>query len=309
MPDCIDDLLQTMRMETSLYVRVALVVPYAYAFVTGDEPRLLVVHRGSAWLVSDTLAAPLRVSAGDALIVRPGTTFALKDDLARPEVRVECTLPFSENGRVLRYGEGPGDVLELICSRFSASSTAPEPVFVTMPAIAHVRLGDPHADLLRATLKVIELEAIEDRLGGVAVMSRLLDVLFVQAIRGWFASEDVRAAAWLEGPRDPRVAGVVREMQGDLARPWTVEALARTAGMSRSSFAALFKSATGMTPLEYLTAWRICRSKSLLRQSELSVSEIAAQVGYDTDMALIRAFKRSEGMPPGEWRRAASQNL
>jgi AraC-like DNA-binding protein len=92
-------------------------------------------------------------------------------------------------------------------------------------------------------------------------------------------------------------------MHGDLARGWTVETLAREAGLSRSTFAATFKAVTGDSPLEYLTRWRIYRAKVLLRGSELSLMEIAERVGYETDTALSRAFRRFEGVAPGQWRR------
>src|SRR6202020_1509439 len=107
----------------------------------------------------------------------------------------------------------------------------------------------------------------------------------------------------LAGLMDDRLAVSIRAMHGDLARGWTVETLAREAGLSRSAFAATFKAVTGDTPLDYLTGWRMYRAKVLLRGSALSLMEIAARVGYDTDTALSRAFRRFEGIAPGEWRR------
>ena len=92
-------------------------------------------------------------------------------------------------------------------------------------------------------------------------------------------------------------------MHGDLARRWTVDSLARESGLSRSTFAATFKAVTGDAPLDYLTRWRMYRARVLLRGSDLSLMEIAARIGYDTDTALSRAFRRFEGTAPGKWRR------
>ncbi|GGY09715.1 hypothetical protein GCM10010358_72940 [Streptomyces minutiscleroticus] len=94
----------------------------------------------------------------------------------------------------------------------------------------------------------------------------------------------------------------MHELHADLSRPWTVDELPRKAGMSRSAFAALFKERTGETPLGYLTAWRMYRAKVLLRDTPLSVQEIAVRVGYDTGTALSRAFSKKEGVSPGAWR-------
>ena len=107
----------------------------------------------------------------------------------------------------------------------------------------------------------------------------------------------------LAGLKDDRLAAAICAMHGDLARGWTVETLAREAGLSRSTFAATFKAVTGDTPLDYLTRWRMYRAKVLLRGSELSLMEIAERVGYETDMALSRTFSRFEGVAPGKWRR------
>ena len=128
----------------------------------------------------------------------------------------------------------------------------------------------------------------------------------MQAVRAWCATEGAHAIGWLAGLKDRRLGAAVRAMHGDLARPWTVETLAREAGLSRSSFAAAFKAVTGETPLDYLTGWRMYRAKVLLRESDLQLKEIAACVGYETDTALSRAFRRSEGVAPGEWRRQSA---
>ncbi|GAA5165726.1 MULTISPECIES: helix-turn-helix domain-containing protein [Amycolatopsis] len=128
-------------------------------------------------------------------------------------------------------------------------------------------------------------------------------MLFVQALRAACSDVGSGTIGWLAALRDPQLATAIHELHVNLDHPWAVEALARTAGMSRSAFAALFKEKTGDAPLGYLTAWRLYRTKTLLRDTSLSVQEIAVRVGYQTGTALSRVFLRREGVTPGAWRK------
>jgi AraC-like DNA-binding protein len=193
--------------------------------------------------------------------------------------------------------------MEMLSGALSFDAAAAEPLMAVMPRLVHVRLDEARAHLLQTTLQLIGLETAEDGLGASLVIGRLHDVLFVQAVRAWCAT-DHQASGWLAGLKDDRLAVAIRAMHGDLGRGWTVQALAREAGLSRSTFAATFKAVTGDTPLDYLTRWRMYRAKVLLRGSELSLMEIAERVGYETDTALSRAFRRFVGVAPGEWRRS-----
>jgi AraC-like DNA-binding protein len=298
--DPLEDVMTTMRVASSLYVRMELRAPYAVLFDTRDQARLVVIARGSCWLVADALPQPVPLVAGDSLIVKAGTTFSLQDALGRK--LINCDTVFSKiTGRTVRHG-GEGVLTEMLSSALSFDAAAAEPLMALMPPLVHVRLDEAHSHLLQTTLQLIGLETAEDGLGAGLVIGRLADVLFVQAVRAWCKAEE-QVVGWLAGLKDRRLAASIRAMHGDLARGWTVKALAREAGLSRSSFAATFKAVTGDTPLDYLTRWRMYRAKVLLRGSELSLLEIASRVGYETDTALSRAFRRSEGIPPGEWRR------
>jgi transcriptional regulator GlxA family with amidase domain len=130
--------------------------------------------------------------------------------------------------------------------------------------------------------------------------------LFVQALRAW-CNSDGAGIGWLAALRDPQLAAAMHALHSDLSRSWTVAGLAKEAGLSRSTFAAAFKARTGQAPLDYLTSWRMYRAKTYLRDSQLSLLEIAVRVGYDTDTALSRAFRRREGVAPGTWRKSVGR--
>jgi AraC-like DNA-binding protein len=300
--DPLEEVMTTMRVASSLYVHMQLRAPYGIRFDTRAQARLVVIARGSCWVVADDLPQPVSLAEGDCLIVKAETKFALQDELGRR--LVSCDRILSKiTGRTVRHG-GDGALTEMISGALSFDAAAAEPLMAVMPSLVHVRLDEARARLLQTTLRLIGLETAEDGLGANLVVGRLHDVLFVQAVRAWCATEH-QAVGWLGGLKDDRLAISIRAMHADLARGWTVETLAREAGLSRSTFAATFKAVTGDTPLDYLTRWRMYRAKVLLSGSELSLMEVAERVGYETDTALSRAFRRSEGIAPGEWRRNA----
>jgi len=136
-----------------------------------------------------------------------------------------------------------------------------------------------------------------------SIIDRLADVLFIQVLRAWCMTERAVGIGWIAALRVPALASAMRAMHSDLARSWTVEELSREAMMSRSAFAALFKEVVGEAPLTYLTAWRVYRAKAFLKDTQLSLLEIAMLVGYESGTALSRAFRRFEPDPPGVWRR------
>jgi AraC-like DNA-binding protein len=302
--DPFEDVLRSMRVESSLYIRLQMRAPFGVHFDTRNQARLVVVARGSCWLVSEHVPRPIPLAAGDCLLLKADAEFSLQDELERDLVTCDSVLS-RVTGTTVRHG-GDGSLTEIVSGALSFDAAAAEPLIALMPPLVHVRLEETHAHLLQTTLQLIGLETFEDELGAGLVIARLTDVLFVQAVRAWCATEGAHAIGWLAGLKDRRLGAAIRAMHGDLARPWTVETLARQAGLSRSSFAAAFKAVTGETPLDYLTGWRMYRAKVLLRESDLQLKEIAARVGYETDTALSRAFRRSEGVAPGEWRRQSA---
>ncbi|MFD8367509.1 AraC family transcriptional regulator [Streptomyces hygroscopicus] len=299
--DPIDDLLTTMRIEDARYVRLDAHAPWGISFPPRHLARLVLISSGSCWLVADTLDGPQRLETNDCFLVRAGVSFTLRDQTGS-EV-VDCDGLISQApGHVARVG-GDGEPTRIVSTRFAFDAVAAEPLFALLPPLFRLNLDDTSSGLLRTTFDLIARESAVGGLGAGFIMSRLSDVLFVQALRTCCA--DVRSATvgWLAALRDPRLSVAMRELHSDLAHPWTVGELARTAGMSRSAFAALFKEKAGDTPLGYLTAWRMYRVKVLLRETPLSVQEIAVRVGYDTGTALSRAFANREGVTPGAWRK------
>lgn len=304
--DPVNDLLATMKIESSRYVRITARAPWGISFPSRHLARLLLVSSGSCWLTSAELGEPQHLVANDCLLVRAGVEFALQDELGR--ALVDCDgMTVHEPGGSAEAG-GDGAPTDIVSSRFTFDAVAADALFSLLPPLFRLSLDTEPGRLLRATFELIARESAADELGSGFATSRLSDVLFVQALRACCADVADGTIGWIAALRDPRLATAMRELHADLAHPWTVDALARGAGMSRSAFAALFKEKAGDTPLGYLTSWRMYRAKTLLRETSLSVQEIAVRVGYNTGTALSRTFLRREGVSPGAWRKSADDN-
>lgn len=297
-----DEVIGRMHGASSSCAQFQLRAPWGVRFSTGTQAWLVVAARGHCWLRWDGSEAPLRVEPGGCLIIKPRVVFDLSDARQRKVRACESLLPAHDRG-VVEYG-GAGEPTELLFGRFSFDPVAAEPLVTLMPPLVHVPLGQAHAELLQGTLALMGKETAHDGLGAGFVVGRLTDALFVQAMRALFSNASDFAPRWVSALTDRRVATAIRAVHADLARPWTVADMAREAGVSRSSFAAAFTSAVGESPLDYVTSWRIYRAKVLLSSSDDALAEIASRVGYDSDTALSRAFKRRVGMPPGAFRRA-----
>lgn len=152
------------------------------------------------------------------------------------------------------------------------------------------------------------METAQRALGTGLVVSRLADILFVQAVRAYVDTlEAGQGQGLLAALADRHIGTALRRLHADVARNWTVDALASIAGMSRSAFAMQFKARLGQAPLDYLTRWRMFRAMHLLRQTRQPLIDVAASVGYASEAAFSKAFRRITGATPGACRRAAQQ--
>lgn len=296
-----DEVLGGMHVGRSLYAQLNLRAPWGVRFSTETQARLVVVVRGRCWLRWDGSPTPMQVEAGGCLIIKPNVAFDLSDSRRRKVISCKSLL---HDGRVVENG-GEGEPTELLIGNFSFDAVAAEPLVAPMPRLVYVPLAKEHAELLHGTLALIGKETAQDGLGAAFVLDRLTDALFVQAVRALFTTGFNFAPGWAAAPSDRRVTKAIRAVHADLARSWTVADMAREAGVSRSSFAAAFASVVGESPLDYVTNWRIYRAKVLLSSSDEALAEIAGRVGYDSDTALSRAFKRKVGVSPGVFRRTA----
>jgi len=162
---------------------------------------------------------------------------------------------------------------------------------------------------LEPTLKFIACEAASGRPGAQTVVSRLADVLFIQIVRGYLATLPPGASGWLGALGDAQIGAALGLIHQSPELDWTVQSLAARVAMSRSAFASRFARLVGEPPLAYVTRWRMQKAAGLLRQSSATLADIAERVGYDSEAAFSKAFKRTVGSAPGAYRRAAKATI
>jgi AraC-like DNA-binding protein len=202
---------------------------------------------------------------------------------------------------------GGGEPTRFICGYLSCDPILCRPVLATLPRVLTVRLRrDEKTDWVERSFVYAVAEAASTQPGGEGMLAKLSEVLVVETLRRYISQMSEGQTGWLAGLRDRAVGKCLALMHEKPAYQWTLESLAREAGTSRSVLAEKFTHFVGQPPIQYLGKWRMALASNLLRRSALSMMHIALEVGYETDTAFSRAFKREFGMPPASWRREHS---
>jgi AraC-like DNA-binding protein len=204
---------------------------------------------------------------------------------------------------------GGATATHLICGFLGCDVRPFNPVLAALPRLVRLRApADPASDRLQSLIDHALLEARQPRPGGQCVLVRLSELMFVELVRRWLAEPDAQGAAapvhdnWLAGLRDPLVGRALMHLHRTPAAGWTLDALARAVGASRSRLAESFTRFVGQPPIQYLTQWRLQLAARMLADGSAKVAAVARDVGYESEAAFSRAFKRFVGVPPRQWR-------
>jgi len=332
--DALSEVLRLVRLSGVIHVRAEFTEPWAVS----SSPKLLADRLKIA---SESLAVfhavvdggcfirigkfpEIRVEAGDVVVLPRGDVHAVASDLDLPPVPMRDIYPFPslKNVAEVKYG-GSGKTTRIVCG-FLHSDHRFGPLAESLPALICVRkrggeitletLGEdgrqvqavvqPHeADWWRSSLRYLISEATVPGPGNHIVLARLAEFLFMEVLRWQLRYDSENRSGWLAGLRDPQVGKVLALLHGDPAQPWSVEKLAQHAGISRAVLAKRFVELVGEPPMQYLAEWRMHLARRLLCESTMAVGEIAGRVGYESEAAFNRAFRRLVGAPPSTWRR------
>lgn len=303
--DPLDDIFAAMRVQSALYARLEAGAPWGLSLASGQSARFGMVVRGSCLLSAEGLEQPLALTAGDCYVLARGTPYVLRSEPGVPAI--SCSQVRDKVGGVVELG-GDGIRATIVCGWFIFDELSARPLIDLIPPVLHVRMDQVRAQALQATLQLLAMETGEPGLGSSLVISRLADILFVQAIRA-HAADGEHGTGWLAALADKKIGPALRAMHANVAAPWSVDTLASKAMLSRSAFALRFKERVGESPLEYLTRWRMFKAGCMLRQGEDALVDIAERVGYESESAFNKAFKRAIGQSPGAYRRSARAAL
>jgi AraC-like DNA-binding protein len=312
--DLLTEALQHLHVDGIFYCRSELSAPFAARLP--PMPGCLwfhVVTSGECDLV-DHAGAVHRLGAGDVAVLPHGAGHAITDhhDPSRRDVSV-FDLPheyLSPQYAILRAGGG-GARVELVCGAVRLGHATARHLTEVLPEIvrADVSGGDGVLEALPALLSLMASETSRPQPGSEAVVTRLCDIVVIALIRSWLERDEGRRTGWLGALRDPQIGPAVARIHREPERDWTVAQLASSVAMSRSAFAARFCELVGDGPVQYLTRWRMHVATDLLRADGLTVAAVAERLGYGSEAAFGRAYKRVTGTPPGEVRRAGPPDL
>jgi AraC-like DNA-binding protein len=319
--DPLSEVVRALDLKGGLFLEARMTAPWAFTAQVGPEdcrpfmdvPAQVIAYHavtlGRMLIAIDGLA-PLEVRAGDIILLPRNDPHTVMSELGiAPVLGDDLLLPPGPDGLVRIAHGGGGEETRMLCG-FLASDGASHPVLEMLPRVLTVPLEDVASlEWIESSVRIAARELARGRVASGAVMSRLSELLFVEALRRYCETE-ASPVGWLGGMRDPQIGRALALMHGDLARPWTVEALAGTLGMSRTAFVDRFTQLVGTSPIRYLVQARLAAARLLLRETRLTANEIAWRVGFEAPVAFNRAFKREYGLPPAAWRdrdRAAAE--
>jgi AraC-like DNA-binding protein len=304
MDDAISELLDTVRLNGVICAKVELTAPWGFRYAPVPGATFYVIKAGTAWLELAG-APPLLLAAGDYVALPHGSAHVLRDSLSTtPEPFV---LPDGDPGlapRTISVGGG-GAPTALVAGQLQLDRARAKGLLRVLPDALHVAGvdGEP-ADALRPLTIASAREAHQGGPGSAASLTRLAEMLFVQAARAEIARTGDDDAMFRRLADAPGVAAALRLVRAHPAAPWSLAELSAKVGMSRSSFAAGFKQVLGESPMQYVTSLRMARGAELLRAPGLSITEVAFQVGYASEIGFSRIFKRHFGVAPGAYRQS-----
>lgn len=308
--DVLTDVMQTVRFRSNLYGRAEFTAPWGIDVpYEPNRAGFIVISRGSCWLEIGSEDHPVPLAGGDFVFFPQGGPYVLRDALDSPATPV-CELESNEQprGKVCMLGGG-GAPTSMVWGCFEFEGGGRNPLIESLPRMIHLTAeAGPNVQWLQSTLQFVTSETATSLPGAETVANRLTDILFVHAIRAFItgcAASRRHAGGWLRALADQKIGEALRLIHENPQTNWTVETLARAVAMSRSAFAEKFTSLVGESPLRYVVSWRMKKATQLLERGE-PIGLIAHRVGYESDAAFNKAFKKHLGMTPGEFRRQST---
>lgn len=301
--DALTDVLNLLELKGWLSSRRELVPPWRYDFAPSPDSMFHILRSGRAFLQVEGEPRPIPLEDGDVVLFPTGQAHSLYDHPGSPLTRrVQLDYSPQRGHQVVNY-EGQGNPLLLLCGAFHFDYPNNFPLLHRLPRLIHIRgtqgrMDPGFADILH----MLARESASQQPAAEVMLRRLTELLFIQAVRLWVAQEASAPAGWAGALQDPSISTALGLIHQSPGSHWTVKDLAEASALSRSAFSARFTELVGEPPLTYLTRWRMLRAARLLK-NEVRMETIAEQLGYESEAAFRKAFKREMGIPPAQYRR------
>jgi AraC-like DNA-binding protein len=317
--DVLSDVLRTVKLTGAVYFDVDASSPWvgespgtaeiAAAIMPGAE-HIISFHAvisGSCWAaLGDGSAPPVRLNAGDVVLFpggAPNVMSSSQGERAQPNLAmyyrpIDKYLPFA-----VIHGGGGDERTHFICGYLGCDTRPFNPLLAALPPILCARKPADGSGWVIDLFRVAMMEGSSGREGGETILAKLSELMFVEVIRSYLESLPADSRGWLSGLRDRHVGEALRLIHGRPAENWTLERLAREVGLSRSTLAGRFTHFVQVSPMQYLARWRLQLAGRMLEKPGISIAQAGAEVGYESEAAFNRAFRKLVGVPPGIWRK------
>lgn len=313
--DALSETLRAVRLVGAIFINARFTAPWCYQSPSAEsaapllEPgaeRIVIFHLITEGECHVELPGrpPLRVVAGDVVVFPQGDAHRMSSTPGvPPATKARLDVVLARRPRHLAYGGG-GVVTRLVCGYLACDARLARLLLAGLPPVVLVNVrGSATGAWLEASVRYALAETRSPRPGGGGLLAKLAEALFVEVLRLSVAERVPGRTGWVAGMGDRIVGAALAALHRSPSRNWTLDELARASGSSRSALAERFQQLVGVSPIQYLTQWRMLLAANLLRGSDAPLARIAEDVGYGTDTAFSRAFRREFGAPPAAWRR------
>ena len=314
--DALSEILRVVRLTGAIFIHARFTAPWCYKSPPADsaapllEPdaeRVVIFHlitEGECYVELDGEPA-MRLVAGDVVVFPQGDAHVMASAPGLPPARgSRLQAVLTRRPRQISFGGG-GATTRIVCGYLACEARLARMLLAGLPPLLRVNVRGSNAGVwLETSVRYALSEARSQRRpGGAGVLAKLSEVLFIETLRLYINEQSVGRTGWLAGMGDRIVSTALNPLHERPSHAWTLAALARVAGTSRSVLAERFQHMVGNSPMQYLTQWRMVLAANLLTRSNAPLARIAEDVGYQTDTAFSRAFRREYGEPPAAWRR------
>ena len=300
--DALTDILRSIRLQSAVYFEESFCAPWGMEMGDSGFGQFHMVIRGNCWLGVEGVGDVTPLSGGDVVLLPFGKPHWLADQLNSPKIPGGEVYQAHLEGKPILKGDGIPATL--ICGHYEFDRDSAHPFLKDLPEMILLRGTEVSGDL-ETVVKLISSEMNSKKPGSEALVHKLAEVLFVQIVRSYSMTRSSKVG-FLNALQDEKINRALSLVHRTPESKWTLENLAHQIGMSRTSFANRFRELVGDTPIQYITDLRLQKSRELLTTTRLPISGVCERVGYGSEAAFIRAFKRSFNLSPGTYRRQSS---